>query len=228
MTRDPGQLALPIRLAVGASAAVCALSAAAGLVVGLVPSLAGVQQPLWMFAGFEVVVLVASVFGVLLALGTIRRGWAIAAACIAGAIGVSSILQLVISSNNQLGSVSLMPFAAGRLAVSVVVVAAACLMVLRTRQAWIRLGSGLVLAAPIAAIVVPIGARRVGIPLPDVASMLANTLGGIGPAASLMLTLLGGLLGIILVSASGHLLITAFDTEISDGNGAKPRPAGSE
>lgn len=54
-------------------------------VAGAIFALRASPEPLWGWFGFEFVMLVASVFGVLLGLGKFREGPGIAAACIAGA-----------------------------------------------------------------------------------------------------------------------------------------------
>ena len=206
------------RLALGVAGGVCGLSAAFGLVVGVAPGLFGIEGPLWMFAGFELVVLTSAAFAVLLAFGRPRDGQALTAGCLAVAVAVSAVLQLTIT-NRELGGVSLVPFALGRLVIAAVFAAAACLAVIRTRRALTRLVLGLLIASPIVALGAPIAAKRIGINLPDLGAALGGVFGSLGPAASL--------LGIISIALSGHLLITAFDLPAQDPD-EKASPADSE
>lgn len=71
----------PCRLVLLLLSAAILLSNLAGAGLALV----GGEVPVWGWFGFEAVMAVASVFGVLLGLGKFREGWGLAAACVAGA-----------------------------------------------------------------------------------------------------------------------------------------------
>src|ERR1043166_2727299 len=71
----------------GVLCAALALSAAAEMVACVL-----VPRPLYFMLGFEVVALVAAVFGVLLAMGRFAQGPGLGLLCVAAAIGVGSLL----------------------------------------------------------------------------------------------------------------------------------------
>lgn len=130
-----------------------------GLLSGLVAASAGVtavlalvQKPgaAWFLAWFEVVVLTAGVFGVLLARGRFRDGPAIALLCIAGCVAVGSFLGYLSAGRTLMGQ-SMTVFLLGRVAAGGVFAAAAGLDVLLRRpgQSVPLLMKGLLAGIPV-------------------------------------------------------------------------------
>ncbi len=77
----------PIGLFVGAVNALIALSAIAGVAAALLAA-----APLWYMLGFELVILVAAAFGLLIAMGRFSDGPALGLLCIVGAVAAGSVL----------------------------------------------------------------------------------------------------------------------------------------
>lgn len=83
-------MASGIGMFVGALSAVMALTCLAGAVLSLAN-----QPSVWYTFGFEVVALIASVYGVLVGLGRYREGPALAILCVSGALAVGALLGYV-------------------------------------------------------------------------------------------------------------------------------------
>src|SRR6267142_2051810 len=78
----------PVRLFVGVLCAVVCLSSLGMIVGAMILS----PKPVWVLFGFEVVITVATVLGVLFAMGRFQDGQGLAMACVAGTIAVGSFL----------------------------------------------------------------------------------------------------------------------------------------
>jgi hypothetical protein len=133
-------LSKPAALLVLILSAVVALSALVGGAIMLTT-----DKPSWFFVGFELVVVMAGVFGVLLGRGKFSEAPAMVLLCLAGAVGVGSVLGYVGAGRNLAG-VDLRMWVVGRVAAAGVFAALAGLTVLSRRPgpAWRALGIGAV------------------------------------------------------------------------------------
>lgn len=133
-------LSKPAALLVLILSGVVALSALAGGAIMLTT-----DKPSWFFVGFELVVVMAGVFGVLLGRGKFAEAPAMVLLCLAGAVGVGSVLGYVGAGRNLAG-VDLRLWVIGRVGAAGVFAALAGLTVLARRPgpAWKALGTGLV------------------------------------------------------------------------------------
>lgn len=150
MSNTPNILPKPFTIAVGFLSGALFLSA-----IGLaVASLVAGGTPVWALFGFEVVIAVAAVFGLLTIRNAAWRSSAMVFVCIAGTVMVASVLghiasrgRLDVASNPD--GVSLRPMLAARLGASAVIGAAAVLIGLgRSPRAWSGFIKGSLLAAP--------------------------------------------------------------------------------
>lgn len=199
-------LALTLGILIAASALICA-----GL--ALAPLLSSGQRPAWLLFGFELVVLVAAVIAVLFGRGRFAEAPGMALACVAGTVFLGSAMGWQ-AAGRQLGGVSLTPFLAGRVAVSLVLGAAAAACVLsRDRQAWRLAALGTLLALPVlgalAAVALPAGRRA----LENAIGPSVGLQAAVGVGAFLVL---GGLL-----SASVHILVRAFEMGRTDATSSR-------
>jgi len=123
----------PYRLSLAALAGLVGLSAVttAGLAV-LNPA-----GPAWFMLGFELCVLLATVFGVLTALGRFQQGVAMIWICIAGCVAVASFVG-ALSAGRKLFDIGLEPWVAARFAAAGVFVLAALFEATRAQagRAW--------------------------------------------------------------------------------------------
>lgn len=193
----------PIRAAVLILSALVLVSAVAGAVAAIwVPTVAG-ERASWAMFGFEIVTIVAAVLGILLGLGRFTDGPALALACVAGTILLASGFGWQ-GAGRQLGGVSLTPMLLGRagIAMTLGLLAAYCVLS-RRREAWSLAIRGVLLLAPV---VVLMGALVV----PRVRAWVEGALGQ-SPAVQFLAVTVGFLIVTALVSAGGHLLITAFE-----------------
>lgn len=126
-----------------------ALSAAAGAIGAALAA-----PPAWFTLVFEALVLLAAAFGVHVGLGRgPRDGLPLALLCIAGVVGVASIMGYAgLGQTRQIWSTSARPFLFGRLAVAGVLGLAAAGIAIQPamRRALPRLLLGLALIAPVA------------------------------------------------------------------------------
>lgn len=201
--------ALPgfIRVTIGVVSGAVLLSAAGGMLAALAAN----DRPAWGMFGFEAVIAVAGVFGVLMAGGggRFREGPGLAAACIAGTFFVGSVLGYLSLQPPRLGGVGLKPFVAGRvLAAAVVALAGAYCVLSRHPRSWRLLLTGLLLGAPV------IAAGAV-VALPPLRGLLAPVTGAgtvvqMGAALGAFIVL-GSLL-----CASADFIIRAFEVGSGD------------
>lgn len=182
------------RLIAGAVSGLILVSA---LVMG-VGALVGGPKPVWFLAGFEVVIAVAGVIGVLTGAGRFREGPALALACVAGAVLVGTLLGCI-SAQWTLAGHGLRPALLGRTAAAGLIVLTAVWMVMANnpREAVPRLVRGVVFG------VVLIGAMgALWVMRGRIATM------------SMGLRFVAGTIGFLaltgLLAASVHLVIDAF------------------
>ena len=108
------------RVVVGLVSAAVLVSAVAGAVLAAVqPAIDPSLKSSWALVGFEVVVAVAALLGVIAALGKFGEGPGMALACVAGTILLGSALGWQGAGRQLLGH-SLMPYLAARVAAALV------------------------------------------------------------------------------------------------------------
>jgi hypothetical protein len=191
-----------VRLVIGVLCGVVALSALAfaGAALFAGPKVNRV------LLGFESVTLAASILGVLFARGKFQDGQGLAMACVAGTVFVAAVLGYLGSKGNLVtnrGDVPLKMYLLARVGCACVLgVVGAGLVLSRNARSWSYLwksaATGLPVLAAAAAFVLSPGAVR------GVLSKFPGWLAGMG------LTV-GGLLAVVLISASVHCLIRAFE-----------------
>lgn len=166
----------------------------------------------WGLFGFEVMTLVAGVFGVLMGLGKFRWGWGIGVTALGGSILVSLVFGLFVGfifskrveSFPELATLTDVTLYLRVGVIGVLGAAASLAVFARSPKSW-----GYVL-----------GSAAVGVPLVVAAGLIRkdigpgawvnNLLGSSGPVAGVTL-LSVGLVGIVMVSISAHLLIRAYE-----------------
>lgn len=180
-------------LTAGVSAIVL-LSAAVAIVAGMVAS-----PPPYFMLGFEIVIALACVFGVLVGLGRFGSGPAIALVCVAGTIGVGSLLGYL-GAGRRLGGVDLTPFLFGRGAAAGSIAMIAAVMVLKrdARRSVPALVRGLAFAGALAGFLGAVYWIR-----PQVFAY--------GPLAKAALVIVSGIVGLALLAAAVHYTIKAFE-----------------
>jgi hypothetical protein len=191
-----------VRLVVGVLCAAVGLSA---LGLGLGAAFAG-PKVVWVLLGFEVVTLAAGVIGVLFALGRFREAPGLALACVAGTFFVAAVLGYV-GSGRQLplaeGGIALKGMLLARLAAAMVVGGGGGGLVLaRDRRSWGYLIKSAALGGPVLLALGVYAASPVRVR--GALDSLPGWLVAVG-------LIVGGLLGIVMVSASVHLLVRAFE-----------------
>lgn len=199
-----------VRVVVGVLCAAVGLSA---LGLGLGAAFAG-PKVVWVLLGFEVVTLVAALIGVAFALGRFQEAQGLALACVAGTFFVAAVLGYV-GSGRQLplaeGGIPLKGMLLARLAAAMVVGAAGAGLVLaRDRRSWGYLIKSAALGGPVLLALGVYGAAPARVR--GVLDALPGWLVAVG-------LIVAGLLGIVMVSASVHLLVRAFELGRTDRNG---------
>lgn len=203
-----------VRLVVGLLGGAVALSglAMAAAAVGVSPKVN------WVLLGFELVMAAAGVMAILFSRGLFQDGPGLALACIAGTVFVSAVLgyfgsdrRLVTSSGGEL---SLKWFLIARvLAALALAMLGAMIVLLRNRRSLAYLAKAAATGGP----VLLIGA--VYVLAPDRVRAVLNALPG---WATLIALGFAGVLAVVLLSASIHLLIRAFEEGRTDN--AAPQP----
>lgn len=168
----------------------------------------------WGLMGFELLTILAGVFAVLLAMGKFQSGWAIGVTAISGAVLVALVFGLYVGfiMAKQTDFASLAPLAKytllGRLAaIAGFFLFASIAVFIRNRASYpFIIKSALCIAPVIAAFAL----MRLNIGPGAWINNVLNTPPGTG-ATSAVLSITLGLIFIILVSASGHLLIRAYE-----------------
>lgn len=181
------------RLGVGL---ICALVAASAIVALFASVFGGAAS--WALIGFEVITLIATVIGFLGAVRHARQGPAMMLLCVAGAVGVGSLLAFI-GTNRTLMGFGLGPVLAARFAAAALLGAAAgCILLSRDPSRSLpSLIKGIVWTAILVAVI-------------GVAWMMRSSILGAGGAARVAMTLVLGIASIGLVAASTHYLVNAF------------------
>ena len=189
---------------VGVVSAAVLLSALGGAVLALAqPALDPNLRASWALAGFEIVISVAAVLGILAALGKFTDGPALALACVAGTILVGSGLGWQ-GAGRQLMGHPLLPLLGARVVAAMIIGGVAVWSVLeRDRRSWkyaIVGGACLAGVIAIAALtVLPIGQRLI------IARLSAS------PTGQLVAAILGMGVVIALSATAVQQLVKAFE-----------------
>lgn len=188
----------PIPMLLAALGALVLLSAAVGVVLTFTQS-----PPAWFFFSFELVVILAGVFLVMLGTGKIKEGPAITLLCCAGAIGAGSLLGWK-GTGQQINGHSITWLVALRalIAAALTLVAAAEVAARDPKRTLPRLGWGVAMAVPLLVII----ALCLNGAIPGAISRLGVN----SPALAFGVWMIIGLIVMALVSAAGHLFITGF------------------
>jgi hypothetical protein len=185
----------------------CVLAASA-LPVLYVTVFAGARM-LWFSTLFELMVIAAAAIAILAARGRFRDGWALSLACVAGTVLVSAVFAAVEIRANFRDHPTIgrwiMPAAGFRVGMSAVFALIASLVV------WNRNGKcwGLVIRAALA--LAPVAAALAWLAMGNVAMLNTPMPNPGAETLRIAALIIGGLLGVILVSAGGHLLIRSYE-----------------
>lgn len=198
MTTTPA----PIRLVTTGSGGLLLLSACGGVFVGF--QAAG--QPLWGTLSFEAILLVTGLLAVLLGRGRFAPGFGMAAgvlgACAIGATVLGYVDALPNLARTWAASV-LRPATALRVALGMALLTCAAADVLRRDLAQAkRFLMGLIVLAPVAVVGAAANFGKL--------AFLTNSAEGNAELLRVGSLFILGVIGIALVSAGGHLVITAF------------------
>jgi hypothetical protein len=169
------------------------LSALAGAGVAALHS-----PPVWFMLGFEVVIGVAAVFGMLTGRGRFGDGPALALVCVAGAVGAGSLLGFLAGRGNI--GVNLTPFLLAREAAAAVYLGVAGAMVVMRRPgvSLRRLAIGLACAAAFAGEAALLWKMR-------------GSLGGLGTMAGALVGLVAAVTLLGLLAGAVHQIVGAFE-----------------
>ncbi len=180
-------------------AAVIGLCLLTGISALAVLGMALLSPPVsWFLVGFEIVIAAASFMGVATGLGRHRDGPAMALLCVAGAVGVGSLLGYIGSGGTLLGW-GLKPLLMARLADAATIAGASGLIVLarRPRDAVPMVAKGLLICGALAGMLLAAWLFR------------ASIAGAPGPVRGALMACIG-VGGIVLISAGAHYLIRGF------------------
>ncbi|MCL4221794.1 MAG: hypothetical protein KJZ65_10555 [Phycisphaerales bacterium] len=176
---------------------------------GVGTALFAVESPIWGMLSFEVVVLVASGLAVFAGLGKFDQGFGMATATLGATIVGAAVLGTIDARANLTSAGSplaklVFPVLGARMLLGAALAALGGVAVLSRRPVeWKRFILGAVLTAP----VLLLGAAVVLGKVP----WLLNEREGSGELLRVTGLLVSGVLMIVLLSAGGHLLITAFE-----------------
>lgn len=198
----------PLPRGIGLFIALLALLVLISAMVGI--GAAGLQTPrVWFMLGFEVAILIASAFGVLIGLGRFAEGPALGLACVAGVIAAGSLLGYLAGQGNL--GVDLKPFLLARAmaAAGLAVGAAVAVLMRRPKLSLPRLSIGAICAVAFLATCAA-------------AWKFSSSLANMGTIGGALVGLLGSVAMLGLLAAAVHLLISAFEA------GSLDEPARSE
>jgi hypothetical protein len=185
-----------------ATLAISALLGASAIGLGVA---AGAESA-WFVLGFEAVVLVSAVIGLLFGRGRFPDAPAMTLALIAGAVALCTGLGYLSTgaAGYQLGPIPMTLVLAGRLAVAGLLALGAAAAALGTSSsAWGRIALGAVL------VLAPTAAAAAAFSEP--AEPLVEAIASLNVAAAVGIAGVGFLLWVGLVSAGGHMIITSFE-----------------
>jgi hypothetical protein len=174
----------------------------------LIASVALSPRPVWIMFGFEVVVALACVLGLMVARGKFNEGPALAVLCVAGPIFVGAILAyfgvgraLTLSGREE--PISLTGWLLARVAAALLLAAmAAVLVLMRSRRCWNYAAKAAGAGAPL---VLALGVAVM------YRGPVASALGGLPGLVQIGLGGLAAVVGVVLFSAAAHYTIRAFE-----------------
>ncbi len=194
-------------------AVVLASSFPLALYAGLLPHFKPDERPAMALMGFEIVVSVTSVLGLIWSRGPRSpranrdSGPALGLACLAGTILIASALGWQ-STNRNIAGHSLTPLLGVRILISLVMLAAAAIMVLkRNRASWRLVFLGVAMLAPVVLLAAVFLYSKTRLMIDH---MMTNTI------AAIALATIGFLGSVLLISFGGHCLIRAFELGRTD------------
>lgn len=206
-----------IRLLVIVTSVVLGLSALPGLYL----SIGEFSGFAWALFGFELVTLLAAVFGILTGLGKFRDGFGLALACLAGAVLLALVFGIHVDARTKIADdPTFRPWVNRMLLLRVLIVfgysfCASAGVFARNPKCWGAAVKGLLCLLPVAALG---GAyMKFGLPFAGDGSGQPNAL-------RVIFVLAIGLLMIILISAGGHLLIRAYEFGRPENDAPAPDP----
>lgn len=184
--------------------------------LGLAAAFWATDSVLFGTAGFQVVVLVAAVLGVLAGLGLFNQGFGLALACVAGTIFVGTGFSYLDAHVNLASVAGVAPFVTPVAIVSAALAAAlgccGSIDVLgRNPRSWPLVARAVVIGVPVAAVTAYLVLTRGG--------ALAQSASGLMEVIRIMAILVGGLVLAVLFSVAGHLVIRAFELGATDPDG---------
>lgn len=176
----------------------------------------------WFVLGFEAVVGVIAVIGLLFGRGRFPQAPAMTLAMIAGGVGLCSVLGYLSTgaAGYAVGPVSMKLVLAARLALAGTFALGAVAAALGGRGgAWARVAVGAILVvAPSAAVAVAFS---------DVGEPLVRRIAAMGPAVAVGAAATAFLVWVGLVSAGGHMIITSFERALPAPWESSDDPAGA-
>jgi hypothetical protein len=198
----------PLGLALAIVCAAVALSAAAGAPLSLFA-----DKPLYFLMGFEVVILMASVFGALVAMGRFGEGPGLSLICVAAIVAIGSLLgdQTAKLSNLISGPV------VAHVRRSQIEWDVTLFFVLRSiAAAIIGIGAAWVVLArrpreSVSSLMRGVGAMVLLVAFVGGAWALRVKIGGLGPFVATMVALTVGVIALGLFAAAVHFSIRAFE-----------------
>lgn len=192
----------PARVVVGA---ICALVLLSAIGMTLVSTIL-VKPPVWVLFGFEIVIASACVAGLQFAAGKYQDGQGLAMACVAGTIAVGSFLGWL-GANHQVSTThgdyslnGLLLIRAG--AAAALGVVGAVLVLSRNPRSWGYLWKAALTGGPIVLIGAVYVLRR---------SVIAGAIASVPGWVAGMVGTIGGIFAVVLISASVHCLVRAFE-----------------
>jgi hypothetical protein len=185
---------------------VCALVLLSSLGM-IVASTVLVEPPVWVLFGFEVVVAIAMVLGILFARGKYQDGQGLALACVAGTIAVGSFLGWLGAQHHLTmrsgGVVSLTGWLMARLLAAAVLGGLASLLVLsRNPRSWSYMLKAAMAGGPLLLVMAVYALKPAA--LSSAMNAMPGWLAG-------MVGTVGAIAAVVLISASVHCLIRAFE-----------------
>lgn len=192
------------RLAVGVLSGLVLLSTVPMLVASILLS----PRPVWIMFGFELVVALSCVTGLLAAWGRFREAPAMAVLCVAGPVFVGAVLAYfgvgrALTLEGREEPISLDLWVIGRIAVALALAGiAAVLVLMRSSRCWGYAAKAAAAGAPLV---------LAGGVLVMFRGPVAGAIGGLPGLVQIALGGLAAVVGLVLFSAAAHFTIRAFE-----------------
>ena len=202
----PSSTPIWARWIAGVPSAAIAVSGAVFMILGCVAD----AKPVFTLVGFETIAMISGVVGVLVATGRLKEGPALAFAMIAGVVFAGTVLGYLSATgqrdflrpNGKLGSIPMGLWLHGRVLATLALGAVATLMVLtRDRRSIGLFIRGVICGVPVLLLLLALWKFGLG----------GGGQHGNGEVVRIVGVLVGGVLALALISASGHYLIRAFE-----------------